>query len=137
MITTASAEAKDRARVTIVRGVESLRLPGVSASISYRDREIAGVTDDTMLVARANTSVRAVLGNGSVVLVQGVPPVFSEDFGSFQEHVPGVMYFLGVSNPAAGTVGMPHTDSYVADDAAILVGVRAMTAALLGQLAIR
>jgi metal-dependent amidase/aminoacylase/carboxypeptidase family protein len=137
MITTASTEAGDRARVAIVRGVDSLRLPGVSASISYRVREIAGVTNDPMLVARANASVRAVLGDESVVLVQGVPPVFSEDFGSFQEQVPGVMYFLGVSNPVAGTVGMPHTDSYVADDAAILVGVRAMTAALLDQLAIR
>ena len=40
----------------------------------------------------------------------------------------------GVSNPTAGTVGMPHTDAYVADDGAILVGVRAMSAVLLDRL---
>ena len=137
MITTASADARDRARVTIVREVESMRLSNVSASVSYQDREIAGVTNDTLLVSRANASIRGVMGGEAVVLVQGVPPVFSEDFGSFQEQVPGVMYFLGVSNPAAGTVGMPHTDSYVADDAAIVVGVRAMVAVLLERMAAR
>jgi amidohydrolase len=137
MITTASAEARNRARVAIVRGVESLRLPDVSASVSYQDREIAGVTNDTALVSQANASIRAVFGDEAVVLVQGVPPVFSEDFGSFQGEVPGVMYFLGVSNPATGTVGMPHTDSYVADDAAILVGVRAMVAVLLERMTAR
>jgi metal-dependent amidase/aminoacylase/carboxypeptidase family protein len=137
IITTASAEARNRARVTIVHGVERLRLPDVSASTSYQDREIAGVTNDTMLVSHANASIRRVMGDDAVVLVQGVPPVFSEDFGSFQEQVPGVMYFLGVSNPAAGTVGMPHSDSYVADDAAILVGVGAMVAVMLERMTTR
>ena len=95
---------------------------------------MAGVTNDAALVSRANASIRAVLGDQAVVLVQGVPPAFSEDFGSFQEEVPGVMYFLGVSNPTAGTVGMPHSPDYVADDGAILVGARAMTAVLLDGL---
>jgi hypothetical protein len=44
------------------------------------------------------------------------------------------MYFLGVSNPEAGTVGMPHSPDYVADDASILVGTRAMLAAMLARL---
>jgi len=62
------------------------------------------------------------------------PIVFSEDYGSFQERVPGVLWFLGVSNPEKGTVGMPHTPNYVADEAAILVGARAMTAVILDRL---
>ena len=64
-------------------------------------------------------------------------PAFSEDFGSFQTEVPGVMYFLGVNNSAKGTVGMPHTPNYVADEGAILVGARAMTSVILDRLAIR
>ena len=133
-ITTASAEARARARAAIMAGVKALRLREVAASISYQDLAIAGVTNDTALVAAANRSIRRVMGDSAVVLVQGVPPVFSEDFGSFQGEVPGVMYFLGVSNPTAGTVGMPHSAAYVADDAAILVGIRAMVAVLLDRI---
>ena len=95
------------------------------------------MTNDSSLVSRANANIRAVLGDASVLLVEGVPPAFSEDFGSFQDEVPGVMYFLGVSNPAAGTVGMPHSPDYVADEGAILVGAKAMTAVLLDWLTSR
>ena len=72
-----------------------------------------------------------VLGDSGLRRTRTVLPAFSEDFGSFQEQVPGVMYFLGVSNAERGWVGMPHTPDYVADDRAILIGARAMTAVLL------
>ena len=68
------------------------------------------------------------------VPIESVPIAFSEDFGSFQDEVPGVMYFLGVSNPEAGTVGMPHSPDYVADEGSILVGARAMAAVILDWL---
>ena len=130
-VTTASPDARARARDAILRGVEALRPGDATISVEYRERVMAGVTNDSTLVARANAAIAARLGPGAVVPVEGVPPAFSEDFGAFQDKAPGVMYFLGVSNPEAGTVGMPHTPAYVADDGAILVGVRAMTAVLL------
>ncbi len=136
-ITTASADARARARESILQGLEELTLPDVSLETTYQDRVMAGVTNDSSLVSRGNASIRAVLGDASVLLVEGVPPAFSEDFGSFQDEVPGVMYFLGVSNPAAGTVGMPHSPDYVADEGAILVGAKAMTAVLLDWLTSR
>ena len=61
-------------------------------------------------------------------------PAFSEDFGFFQDAVPGVFWFLGVNNSAKGTVGMPHSPNYVADEGAILVAARAMTAVMLDRL---
>ena len=45
--------------------------------------------------------------------------------------MPGVLFFLGVSNPEKGIVGMPHSPGYAADDEAIFVGARAMAAVLL------
>ena len=51
-----------------------------------------------------------------------------------QQEIPGVMYWLGVSNSEAGTVGMPHSPGYVADEGAILVGATAMSAVLLDYL---
>ena len=133
-ITTASAEARARGKATILESLEALVLNDVTIETGYQDRFMAGVTNDADLVSRANASIRGVLGDEAVVLVEGVPPVFSEDFGSFQDEVPGVMYFLGVSNPEKGIVGMPHSPGYVADERAILVGARAMTAVILDWL---
>jgi metal-dependent amidase/aminoacylase/carboxypeptidase family protein len=133
-VTTANPDVRAHAKATILGRLENLRLTGVAVEPTYRDRVMAGVTNDSSLVSRANTSIRSVLGDEAVLQLQGVPPAFSEDFGSFQDEVPGVMYFLGVSNPTTGTVGMPHSPNYVADEGAILVGAKAMTAVFLDWL---
>jgi amidohydrolase len=133
-VTTANPDVRAYAKTTILDRLENLRLEGVAIEPTYRDRVMAGVTNDSSLVTRANTNIRSVLGDEAVLQLEGVPPAFSEDFGSFQDEVPGVMYFLGVSNPATGTVGMPHSPDYVADEGAILVGAKAMTAVLLDWL---
>jgi metal-dependent amidase/aminoacylase/carboxypeptidase family protein len=78
--------------------------------------------------------MKTVLGEDAVLRMQTVVTQFSEDFGSFQEQVPGAMYFLGVSNSAEGWVGMPHTPTYVADEEAIFVGAKAMAAVFLDLL---
>jgi len=136
-ITTASAEAGARGKAAILESLDALVLDDVTIETGYQDRVMAGVTNDANLVSRANASIRGALGDEAVVLVEGVPPVFSEDFGSFQDEVPGVMYFLGVSNQEKGIVGMPHSPGYVADEGAILVGARAMTAVILDWLSPR
>jgi metal-dependent amidase/aminoacylase/carboxypeptidase family protein len=41
------------------------------------------------------------------------------------------MYSLGVSNSEKGWVGLPHSPGYVADEASIEVGARAMAAVML------
>ena len=66
--------------------------------------------------------------------VDGILPAFSEDFGSFQNEVPGVFFFLGVSNAAKGTVGMPHSPGLVADEGGIAFGTRAMATVLFDRL---
>lgn len=92
---------------------------------------MAGVTNDPDLARQAQASVASVVGPDGVRMLTSVNPAFSEDFGSFQQQVPGVMFFLGVSNPAKGWVGMPHTPDYVADEESIFVGARAMSAVFL------
>lgn len=136
-LTMASADVRARVREQLVGRLANLRFGDVVVEPIYREKWIAGVTNDPGLVERANARVRAVLGDSAVVAIQSVIPAFSEDFGSFQDQVPGVMYFLGVSNAAKGTVGMPHSPNYVADEAAILVGARAMAAVILDRLSSR
>ena len=53
----------------------------------------------------------------------------SEDFSLFQEKVPGVFFFLGVTpdgrDPA--TVAANHSPRFFADEAALVTGIRALS----------
>jgi metal-dependent amidase/aminoacylase/carboxypeptidase family protein len=129
--------ATSRSRPRVVAAFDALRTlsrADLRVDVAYTPKAIAGVTNDSALTARAILAVKAALGPTSVVALNEIVPAFSEDFGSFQSRVPGVFFFLGVSNPARGTVGMPHTAAYVADEGAILVGARAMAAVVLERL---
>lgn len=128
---TTTPVGRERVKETIETGLEAFAAEDVSVAHAYEEKWIAGVNNDPGIVDRANAAATEVLGPEAVIEVQGIPPAFSEDFGSFQDEVPGAMYFLGVSNPEKGWVGMPHTPEYVADEGAILVGASAMSAILL------
>ncbi|MDZ4805475.1 MAG: amidohydrolase [Candidatus Eisenbacteria bacterium] len=93
-----------------------------------------GVTNDADLESRTRDVIRSVVGTDNLFVLTSVTPGFSEDFGHFQARIPGVMYYLGVSNTPAGTAGMPHAADYVADEASILVGARVMSALVLNEL---
>jgi len=130
LTTSGSAESRT-ARRQIEQTLAGLRRPGLELDLDYEERWIAGLLNDPGLVERANATAREVLGEASVRAPRTVSTIFSEDFGSFQQRVPGVMYFLGVSNEEKGWVGMPHTPGYVADEAAIFVGAEVMAAVFL------
>lgn len=93
-----------------------------------------GVNNDAEVEETTRNIIRTVVGNDNLIVLTTVVPGFSEDFGHFQARIPGVMYFLGVSNTPAGTAGMPHTPNYVADEASILVGAQVMSALVLNEL---
>lgn len=133
-VSVASASSRARVRNLVTNGLASIVPTGVGVNGSYEARFVAGVTNDTALTTRAVAAIQSTLGEPSVRLVTSIVPAFSEDFGSFQNVVPGVFFFLGVSNAAKGWVGMPHTAGYVADEAAIGIGARAMAAVLLERL---
>ncbi len=130
-LTTSGPEQSEQARQAIDAGLASQSRDGVTLELDYRERWIAGVTNDPALVEAANASARAFLGDEDVIPVRSLVPAFSEDFGSFQAEVPGAMYFLGVSNSERGWIGMPHSPDYVADESSIFVGARLMAAVFL------
>lgn len=133
-LTTASRKASAKARGEIKASLASLERDGLTLELDYQERFVAGADNDPELVERADAAMKTVLGEDAVLRVPSVVTQFSEDFGSFQEQVPGAMYFLGVSNSAKGWVGMPHTATYVADEEAIFVGAKAMAAVFLDLL---
>ena len=133
--TTSSLDASARVERSIRDGLTDLeRRDGVSWSLEYEERWIAGAANDPALEAASLAPLRSILGEDGIVVIENVPTQFSEDFGSFQEDVPGVMYYLGVSNSAKGWVGLPHSPGYVADEESITVGARAMAAVILDYL---
>ncbi len=133
-IMTAGMRDRKLAKSRVEKELDAFDLDGVRLELNYDDGFMEGVTNDSLLVDQSNASIAKLAPNVEIEQAETASPMFSEDFGSFQVLVPGVMYFLGVSNPEKGTVGMPHTPTYVADDGAILVGTRAMLAAMLGRL---
>lgn len=130
----ASGTARAAARRQVEAAARRVERPGVRVSVSYRERVIAGVTNDSLLTSRGEQAIARSLGAAAVVPLGVVSPRFSEDFGSFQEIVPGAMFLLGVSNRERGWVGMPHSAGYVADEAAIRHGGLALAAVLLDRL---
>jgi len=133
-----------RARAELDAAVTSLsESGGVEAELEVEPLFIAGIDNDAAITELAIESVERALqrdraevagGASPVLRLDTLVPAFSEDFGSFQRQIPGAFFFLGVSNPEKGTVGMPHTPGYVADDEAIFVGAKVMTAVLLDAL---
>jgi len=66
--------------------------------------------------------------------VRELPPAsVSEDFSYFSNEVPGFYFWLGVLRPGT-TSGPLHSPTYLADDGAVPVGIRAMTTAVLDYL---
>jgi amidohydrolase len=130
-VTTTGPHVSQQVQEAIREGLEELRTSGLDYRLEYETRFVAGVMNDPGLEVASRKSLRSVLGDTGVVVLESVPTQFSEDFGSFQEQVPGVMYYLGVSNSEKGWVGLPHSPGYVADEGSIEIGARAMAAVIL------
>lgn len=85
------------------------------------DRE--GVDNDRSLVSQTNQLLEEKFGVAALEKYVGQIPFFSEDFGHFQKHTPGVYFFIGASNAEKGIVAFPHTPDFVVDERVIQYGV--------------
>lgn len=132
------ATPEQRARVsTAIRSGLGASLPaGVTVSATYTEKGIAGVTNDSALTVNSAAAVAAELGK-PVIKMLNIPVGPSEDFGSFQEQIPGAFFFLGVSNASKGWNGYPHAPDYVADERSIQFGARTMAAIIVDRLRFR
>jgi amidohydrolase len=130
-----SEENYARTKRAIQDVVTRANADGVRAELEYQDRRLPDAVNDAGLARRAAESIRRVLGPERTMVYEGAVPYFGEDFAFFQKQVPGVLFFLGVSNPERGIVGLPHAPFYQADDDAIQVGARAMANVLAEFLA--
>jgi len=130
-VRTYSTEAQDiveRRMREILAGVTAAG--GGSYTLTY-ERGSPPVINDLTLTERTVPTLERIVGTDNVRRIE--PAMVGEDFSYFANEVPGFFYRLGVQKP--GTVsGDHHTPTFQADDSAIPVGIRVMTAVLLDYL---
>lgn len=103
---------------------------GATFTLEYQ-RLYPLTVNDTTLSGRAVPSLVKALGAGNVTAAE--PWMASEDFSYFANTVPGFYFSLGMTRP--GTVsGDHHTPTFLADDSAIPVGMKAMAYLVLDYL---
>jgi len=91
--------------------------------------------NDELLEKRMRSSISKEIGEENLLRVNNPVPFNSEDFSMYLQHIPGVFYWLGVSNASRGIVGMPHTPDFDVDEESIIIGTRVMSNLLLDYLA--
>jgi amidohydrolase len=103
---------------------------GGSYELSY-DRVVPVTVNDRGLTERIASALAEAVGPESVHVLP--PTATAEDFAYFAQEIPGFYFRLGTTRPG-GTSGGLHTPTYTGDDAAVPVGIRAMTALVLHYL---
>jgi amidohydrolase len=86
-----------------------------------------GVTyNDPALTEKILPTLRQVAGATHVVLATPTPT--AEDFSRYQERIPGVFFFLGITPPGTdpAKAAPNHSPRFYVDEAALPVGVRAL-----------
>lgn len=88
--------------------------------------------NDPALAQASLPALASVVGHDGI---QAPPPQMgAEDFALYQQRIPGLYFFLGVGNPAKKITAMIHTEYFDMDEAALPIGVRAMSTAVLDYL---
>lgn len=123
-------------KLRIRRTVESIaQSAGGSGTVDFGNRNNPVTFNDRALTTRMLPTLRRVAGEGNVRLGELSMP--AEDFSLYQEKVPGLFFFLGVTprdqDPA--TAARNHSPSFFADEAALPTGVRALANLALDWLA--
>ena len=118
-------DAVERRMGEILDGVT--KAGGGSYELVY-DRGTPATLNDVALTERMLPTLTRVVGDDNVVLVP--PTMGGEDFAYFANEVPSFFYRLGTVKPGT-TSGGHHTPDFMADDAAVPVGMRVMSTLLL------
>lgn len=120
-----------------VRGLMDKMIKGIAeasgATYSFDFAQGNPVTYNEPALAQASLpALASVVGPDGI---QAPPPQMgAEDFALYQERIPGLYFFLGVGNPAKQLTAMIHTEYFDMDEAALPIGVRAMSTAVLDYL---
>jgi len=110
------------------RTAESIaQASGATAEVTIAADGNPVTANDTALTERMQPTLRRVGGPGGTATAQFTTT--AEDFSLFEQRVPGMFLFLGVTPPNAemDTVAANHSPRFFAEESAMPVGVRALS----------
>ncbi len=115
-------DVHDRVR----RTAESIAQSAGASAVVAIDTGAAVTYNDPALTERILPTLRAVAGASHVAL--GPPITAAEDFSRYQQRIPGVFFFLGITPPGTdpAKAAPNHSPRFYVDEAALPVGVRAL-----------
>jgi amidohydrolase len=108
------------------RTAESIATAG-GATAQLRIQKMTPVTfNDPPLTERMVPTLKRVLGDANVTT--GQQTTTAEDFSFFQQKVPGMFFFLGITPKGAepSAIAPNHSPRFFADEGALVPGMRAM-----------
>lgn len=120
---TIRTELHDRIRETVTKVAESM---GAKASVEIELG--APVTfNDPELTQRMLPTLERVAGRDQVIV--SPPTTGAEDFSVYQQKIPGLFFFMGVTPPGRDVeqAAPNHSPFFYVDESGLVLGVRAMT----------
>jgi len=120
------AEARLRA---ILKGITEAA--GASGEVVRYERGAPATINHSELTVGSVPSLEKAVGKAHVTRI--APAMGSEDFSFFANEVPGFFYRLGTVKPGT-TSGDHHTPTFLADDGAIPIGIKAMSTVIVDYL---
>ena len=108
------------------RTAESIAQSAGAAAVVTIDSGPPVTYNDPALTERMAPTLRRVAGLGKVGISEA--KTTAEDFSRYQEKIPGVFFFLGITPPGTDpkTAAPNHSPRFFVDEAALPVGVRAL-----------
>ncbi|MEO6444887.1 MAG: amidohydrolase [Gemmatimonadaceae bacterium] len=108
---------------------------GATSTVTF-SRGTPVTYNDPALTEQMVPSLKRALGDGNVLV--GQQTTTSEDFSLFQKKVPGMFFFLGVTPKGTdpSKVAPNHSPKFFADEAALVPGMKALSAVALDYLAL-
>jgi amidohydrolase len=134
-IRTFDEPTRDSIHARLTRLATSLASANGGRAVVEIERITPVTVNDPVLTERMAPSLRLALGADKVSV--GRPTTTAEDFSFFQQNVPGMFFFLGVSPPDADplTIAPNHSPRFFADERALVPGMKALTTLTLDFLA--
>ncbi len=97
---------------------------GATADVNIISRTPITINDPS-LTLKMIPSLKRAAGEGNVKEINAVTG--AEDFGCYEEKVPGLFFYLGAKAPETDPVKVPHhTPDFIIDERAFITGVKAI-----------
>ena len=106
---------------------------GATAQVEI-EKPYAVTINDEELTALMVPTIKRVAGDGNVKVIPKTTG--AEDFAFYQQKIPGLFYFVGITPPGSdmSKIGVNHSPKFFVDESGLLLGIRSLATIALDYL---